>query len=78
MIYAFLAVLLEATSKGDQPQYFLVTDGFTRLNSDKQADSSWGRSKENHMFICVYSLSEIEANTDEVGEAISGDAASVN
>lgn len=73
MIYAFLAVLLEATSKGDQPQYFLSTDGFARLNSDRQADSSWGRSRAKHMFISVYSLSEREANTDEVGEAISGD-----
>lgn len=35
--------------RGDQQQYRLIADGFARINSDKQADSSWRRSKADHM-----------------------------
>ena len=74
----FLAVLLEAPRKGDQPRYFLITDGFARISSDRQADSSWERRKQPTCSYASHFLSETEINKDEVGEARPRRAASVN
>lgn len=51
MLFLHLGWRLVARN-GDQPQHFLITNGFARMNSDRQADSSWGNSKADHMFIC--------------------------
>ena len=58
----FLAVLLEAPRKGDQPRYFLITDGFARISSDRQADSSWERRKQPTCSYASHFLSETEIN----------------
>lgn len=53
MTRVFPVVLLEVARKADQAQYFLITDGFARINSDRQADSSSGRNSVDHMLTCV-------------------------
>lgn len=72
------AVLLQAPRKGDQPRYFLITDGFARISSDRQADSSWERRKQPTCSYVSHFLSETEINKDELREVRLRRAASVN